>query len=415
MTWLAIEEPGMQAFILRLIHASFNVFSLVIGYRLALLAGGVRGARLSFALLALSWLMPFISVRTFSFNLALPFLLGAVWIARYSLFSMKRASFIAGFVASISILLYPPILVFWLPYVFITLFLGKPIRFFALILSTILGIEIIHLLVSHSFLINLSEWNSFIQMTGIRPWQVNFQALRALVILGLVLGPPLGFFVIYGFLRLQRFTIRMSVPALVCVVGSIFSVDPIGMLVAAFPFIVITGSQSWMEVVEKHLKPSRQIIYYLTVGYFWIFNILLLVWFSTVAPHKQEIDFMRYLGKKAGYQTVWVEQTSQPNSQPLPRFYCSQKLSIDYLRNADKLPAIVDSSNLMHKTAWVIFRGEENLKNRLLNVYNLFPALSFEAIFRPGITERYFRQFMGLPSGTLILYYNDYYKNSSIP
>ncbi len=134
------------------------------------------------------------------------------------------------------------------------------------------------------------------------------------------------------------------------------------MLVAAFPFIVITGSQSWMEVVEKHLKPSRQIIYYLTVGYFWIFNILLLVWFSTVAPHKQEIDFMRYLGKKAGYQTVWVEQTSQPNSQPLPRFYCSQKLSIDYLRNADKLPAIVDSSNLMHKTAWVIFRGEENLK-----------------------------------------------------
>lgn len=380
MTWLAIEEPGMQAFILRLIHASFNIFSLVMGYRLALLAGGIRGARLSFALLALSWLMPFLSVRTFSFNLALPFLLGAVWIARYSLLSMKGASFIAGFVASISILLYPPVLIFWLPYVFITIFLGKPIRFFALILSTFIAIEIIHLLVHNAFLTNLSEWLSLLQMTGIRPWHINYQALRALLILGFVLGPPLGFFVIFGFFRLQRFTIRMSIPALVCMVGSIFSVDPIGMLVAAFPFMVITGSQSWMEIVENRLKPSRQIIYYLTFGYFWIFNFILLVWFSTVAPHKQELDLMRYLGKKVGYQTLWVEQTSQPRSQPLPRFYCSQNLSIDYLCNSNEIPAIVDYSSLMDKTAWVVFRGEEDLKNRLLNAYNLFPALSFEAI-----------------------------------
>ena len=50
MTWLALSEPDMQALILRLIHALFNIFSLVIGYRLALLAGSVRGARLSFAL-----------------------------------------------------------------------------------------------------------------------------------------------------------------------------------------------------------------------------------------------------------------------------------------------------------------------------------------------------------------------------
>lgn len=410
MAWFTIRAPETQALILRFIHALFNIISLIIGYRLARLAGSEKGARLSFALLALSWLMPFISVRTYSFNLALPFLLGAVWLARHSLLVARRTSFLAGWVAAVSIMLYPPVLVFWIPYVFITLLLGKPIRFLGLAATTLMGLELLNWLVNRQWFIQSADWLALLRQTGIHLWVINPFALKALIILGLVLGPPLGFLVLYGFFRIQKYTLRMSLPALVCLVGTLFSTDPLGLLVAAFPFIVITGSQSWMEVVQIRLPASRRGIYYVALGYFWIFNTVLLVWFSTVSPRKQELDAMRYIGRHPDYNLIWVEQTAQTKVDPLPSFYCGREVNF-YYQNAP----LADSSyertiKLIPQVACVIFRGDENLKQRMTQTYQLFPALSFEAVFRPGITEKYFRRWMGLPTGTLIVYHNDYFK-----
>lgn len=411
----SINEPALQAFLLRLIHALFNIMSLIIGYRLALLAGSVRGARLSFALMALSWLMPFLSVRTFSFNLALPFLLAAVWVARYSLFSLRRTSLLAGMIASMAIMLYPPILVFWVPYVIITFLLGKPIRFAALIVGTLIGIELLHLLANQSLILRPVDWVPLLQMTGLKPWDINGQAFKALFILGLVLGPPLGFFVIYGFFRLQKYTLRMSLPAIFCLAASIFSVDPLGLLVAAFPFVVITGSQSWMEIVENHMKPSRQLSYFAAVGYFWLLNGFLLIWFSAVAPRKQELEAMRYIGQIPEYHVVWIEQTSQPNLDPLPMFYCGRKMVFSYIRTPLPSQSFYEYLMDVRETACIVFRGEEELKNRLLNAYTMFPALSFEAVFRPGMTEKFFRNILGWPSGTLVIYHNDYFRKKRKP
>ncbi|MGC8865159.1 MAG: hypothetical protein ACP5O2_05490 [Bacteroidales bacterium] len=410
MAWLTVKEPQTQALILRFIHALLNIVSLVIGYRLARLAGSEKGARLSFALLGLSWLMPFISVRTYSFNLALPFLLGAVWLARHSLLAARRTSFLAGWVAALAIMLYPPVLVFWIPYVLLTFLLGKPIRFLGLALTTLLGLELLNWLVSGKWLIHSVDWMVLLHQTGIRLWDINAFALKALLILGLVLGPPLGFLVLYGFLRIQKYTIRMSLPALVCLVSTVFSSDPLGMLVAAFPFIVITGSQSWMDIVQHRMPASRKGWYYLAVGYFWTFNTILLVWFSTVSPRKQELEAMRYLGRHADYQLVWVEQSSQSGLEPLPSFYCGRDIKFIYQRNLSSDTLFQLSNDTMHKVACVIFRGDENLKSRITRTYSLFPALSFEAIFKPGPTEKYFRKWMHLSSGTLVLYHNDYFK-----
>lgn len=410
IAWFTISEPEMQALILRFIHALFNIISLVIGYRLALLAGNERGARLSFSLLALSWLMPFLSVRTYSFNLALPFLLGAVWLARYSLLSARRASFLAGWVAALAIMLYPPVLVFWIPFIIITLLLGKPLRFFALVATTLMGLEILHWLVNKQWITHASDWLALLRQTGIHLWEINPFALKALLILGLVLGPPLGFLVLYGFLRIQRFTLRMSLPALVCLVGTLFSTDPLGLLVAAFPFIVITGSQSWMDIVQHRMPESYKGWYYLAIGYFWIINTILLIWFSTVAPRQQELEAMRYIGRHSNYQFIWVEQTSLSSLEPLPVFYCGRKVEfhyqIDYLNDS----LLQNYFDKIHSVACVVFCGEEDLKSRLTLSYQLFPALTFEAVFRPGITEKFFRWWMNLPSGTLVVYHNDYFK-----
>jgi hypothetical protein len=81
--------------IIRLIHAFFSIISLLFGYRLARQRRQKRDI-LSIFFLSFAWIIPFISVRTYAFNLAMPFIIMAVWLARISLKKYYFTSFLGG-------------------------------------------------------------------------------------------------------------------------------------------------------------------------------------------------------------------------------------------------------------------------------------------------------------------------------
>ncbi len=416
MQSLNIISPHSQMLIIRLIHAFFSIISLLFGYRLARAAGDKRGTYLAFSFLSFAWIIPFISVRTYAFNLAMPFIIMAVWLARISLKKYYFTSFLGGLAGGLSIAFYPYAAVYWLIFILFTLVIHKPRRFLLLLLGTwislFLSLWSIHLIEVSS---PLSVWTYLWQNLHPEQIAVNTSGWMGPVILALVLGPPLGFFVLFGFLRLRKDTIRIAAPALICFLVGTFFQNQFHQLVIAFPFIVITGSHGWRNFIEKGNSwvGRYKSLYYAMLGYFWTANSILLIWISTVAPHQPLIEALQYIGKTKKINTIVVVQPSSDFFEPIPVYYAGKSFQVKYISNSDDLDALnlfIQTHSSDSLPAYVLFLGENDLKQKVKLVSQILPYLSVEEIFKSGFTERQIRKILRQPtSGSVIVYKNNYF------
>lgn len=410
-----IVQPGEQMMVVRFIHVFFSFITLLAGYRLARAAGSAKGAMLAFWLLAFAWILPFISVRTHAFNLAIPFVVAGVWMARLSYRASVWLSALAGILAGAGVALYPYAAVYWVVFVLITLFHLKPLRFILLTAGTLVPVCLTGLWLEPANAGDIAASFDYIRLTLVsEPPALNPDFWIGPLVLALVLGPPLGFLVLAGFLRLRKDTLRISLPALVCLLAATAIRDQAGLLIVAFPFIVITGSQSWVQYLEKSCWLGRfRPAYYAGLGYFWILNMALMFWFATLKPRQPMLDAMQHLSKKDGIEAIAINRQGSGKPEPVPLYYAGKSLIVYCLDDtagidslADRIPGLKPSQI----PAAVLFFGDHELKQRLRNTYKAVPGLGFEARYKPGITEQSLRKLIRLPSsGSISVYRNEVY------
>ena len=416
MSSMNILTPRTQMLIIRIIHAIFSIITVLFGYSLAKASGNKRGAYLAFALLAFAWIIPFISVRNYAFNLAMPFIVMAVWLARVSLQKYYYLSFLGGLAGGLSIAIYPHAAVYWLTFILFTLFIKKPIRFLLLALGTWISL-LLSLWYIHQVPISspLTVWTYLWQNLYPEQIALNTSGWIGPLILALVLGPPLGFFVLFGFLRLRKETIRIAAPALVCFLIGTFLQNRYHQLFIAFPFIVLTGSHGWTDFIEKSKSWSSRYrsLYYAMLGYFWTANSILFIWISTVAPHQPLIDALEYIGKNPKVNVIVAVEPTSDFFEPVPVYYAAKSIQVKYISNAKDIDSLRNHIRMHSRDSlpgYVLFLGEKNLKQRIKTVSEIMPSLSVNAIFKAGFTERNIRRILHQPtSGSVIVYKNDYF------
>lgn len=422
MKLAGIVKPDEQMMLIRFVHAFFSLITVLTGYQLARAAGSQKGAMLAFWLLAFAWILPFMSVRTYAFNLAVPFVVAGVWLARLSYRGSAWLSALAGLTAGAGVALYPYAAVYWAVFVVITLFHLRPARFVLLAAGTFIPVYLAGLWLAAANWTDIPACFDYIRLTIVKDSLAFNPDFRAgPLVLVLVLGPPLGFFILAGFLRLRKDTIRISLPALVCLLAATLVRDQAGLLIVAFPFIVITGSQSWVKYLEKsrwldRLRPA----YYAGLGYFWILNMALMFWFATLKPRQPVVKAMRHLSTKEGIAAIAINQKGTGMPEPFPLFYTGTALQVYNLvtqSDIDSLAAFIRIEGPGAMPACVLFYGDHDLKQRLRDTYKAIPSSGFELRYKPGFTERKLRNLLRLPSsGSVAVYRNEmyqWYKNNS--
>ena len=326
----------------------------------------------------------------------------------------RRLSGVAGFFGGIAIALYPYASVYWLLFVVLTLILhGRWFRFLLLWLGTAIAMYLAGILLMPGAWNNPAECLSYLVPAYDHwQWALNDRFWAGPLVLVLVLGPPLGFFILAGFFRLRRDTLRIGLPALVCLLASVMMKDQYGLMIVAFPFVVITGSLSWMNQLEKSrwLEKFRP-VYYAGLGYFWVFNVMLMFWFSTLSPRKPVLDAMRFAGRQEEITTLVVNQQGLDRPVLFPAYYAGKPLKITYITSNEDIDSValcLSTAPPDQLPAYVMFYGDENLKQRILDTYEAVPASGFTGIYRPGFTERMLRRWLDTPlSGSVVIYRND--------
>ncbi|MDX2136408.1 MAG: glycosyltransferase family 39 protein [Saprospiraceae bacterium] len=80
LEWCGVEDPRLKTLILRLLQAAYSLLAVFYTYKLVLHWSDERRAREAGLLVALLWLMPYISVRTLAEVVCIPPLLAATWV-----------------------------------------------------------------------------------------------------------------------------------------------------------------------------------------------------------------------------------------------------------------------------------------------------------------------------------------------
>jgi len=80
LEWLGIVDAQIKMYAVRLLHAAFSLIAVVLAYRITLHLYNKNAARMAGLLVAVLWIMPFLSVRNLVEVVCIPPLMYAVWL-----------------------------------------------------------------------------------------------------------------------------------------------------------------------------------------------------------------------------------------------------------------------------------------------------------------------------------------------
>ena len=388
---IGVYDPQDKMFVVRLLHALYSLLVVYFGYKIAAVLSDESTAKKAGLVLALFWVLPFLSVRDLIEVVCIPPLMAGFYYALTSRENMRNA-FTAGLWFAIAF-------AFRYQTLLITGSVGLVFMFrreYRQMLWCALGFVLSAIVVQGS--VDIFAWGypfaSFIEYvrynathgedytTG--PWY-NY----ILLMMGALL-PPLSFFLLFGFLKNWRKTIVILAPVLVFfVLHSYFPNKQERFILPVLPAILLLGVIGWEEHVKgsqfwsRHKAGAKR----LWIA-FWAINIILLVPFSTYYGKKSRVEAMYALYGKPQDGLLLVGGrvgTSQP-----PFFYCGKYPVTFYEINDDARLSEVKTelAGTSVQVSHVIFFGAEDLDKRIRNIESrLGLTLSLEKRTDPSFLD----------------------------
>jgi hypothetical protein len=368
---VGMTDPQAQMYVIRLVHAVYSLLVVFFGYKIAETLSNREVAKKAGLILALFWVIPFLSVRTLVEAICIPPLMGGLFYSLKSRESLRNA-FIAGLWFALAFTFrYQTLLIsgtvgglfllsrefrqlFWLIAGFVLLALlvqgtadtlawGYPFASF---------MEYVRYNMAHGEEYTTGPWYNYILLVS-----------GALI-------PPMSFLLLYGFFRNWRKTLLIFLPVLVFfVLHSYFPNKQERFILPVLPAILVLGVVGWEEVVAKsaywakHPKTLRR----LWIA-FWALNIILLLPFSTYYGKQSRIEAMYALHGKPVTGLILAGGkvgTSQPpffyaGTYPVPYFEVNSREDLQEMK--------AELQTFPVRFSHVIFFGQEDLEQRVRNL-----------------------------------------------
>ncbi len=430
--FFGISDPKTLMLINRLFHAVFSLLIVFYGIKITEYLSNRKNAVTVGWLLALLWIMPFLSVRNLVEVTAIPFLMAGVWLA---LRDRHRSSlFFAGLLVGMAIAFRYQVGIFAVgmaAYYFFKWHWNQFILFCLGVLTTFAITQgmVDYLIWGYPF----AEFMGYVIYNSNQGPQympnTNY-FMYFLVVFGVLLV-PFGLLVARGFFSFPKQQFWVFVPAgIALILGIYFPAYQLYWIFAVVGIVFVYGALGklknipsiWMLylptiffILFHTFYPNRQERFVLTVlplviligvvGYhtlkstnfwdkswkiswkiFWIINIPLLLFTSFTSSKISRVNAMYSLSKeKVTGKAILLEASGNANTSMMPRYYANEwYLGISEREEATQ-PLLVKEGN---RFDFIFFFGEDDLEKRIADYKEIYPKMELLEKCEPSTLDK---------------------------
>ena len=410
-----ITNPQTVMFIIRILHGAFSLTTVYLGFKITEKLSDKKTAGTIGLILALLWLIPFVSVRNLVEIVCIPFLMYSTWLLVKEHTSKKvlLIALLSGFVIGIAFSVRYQTILFAGGLGLSLLILKRwkeaivfGIGYLASVALIQGGLDIFMYGKPFMALHDYVEYNVIhARDYFISPWY-NY----ILLILGILI-PPVSIFIFYGFLRTWKKYVLIFLPTMVFFAfHSYFPNKQERFILPVLSFIIILGIVGWNEfLINSSFWEKRKKFIHGSWVFFWVLNTILLLIISTTYSKRAKVEAMMYLSRYENINTIMYNSYRAYSNVMCPRSYLGQwvkerNITSDLPIETLKSYVITDKA---YQPRFILFFEEVDLDKRIAETKELFPNIVFEKKFEPGFIDRVMHWLNPInANGTIILYRN---------
>lgn len=382
---LGVDNPNTKMLLVRLIHAFYSMFIVLLGYKITLIVSNRKNAETVGWILAIFWIFPMLSVRNLIEYVCIPPLMYATFLILKYQNSNKFFNFIGiGFIAGIAFSFRFQTILFIGGMGLVLLIqkeFNKAIMFIiGAFVSFVLLQGAVDYFIWHKPFVEFLEYTNYnLHHSGEYPNGPWYS--YSLLILGLFIL-PLSFYLIWGNYYIFRKYLMLSLPWFIFFVfHSYFPNKQERFVLPAIPFFIIGGVVGWNEFFSKSsFWSNKHNLYKRTLIWIVYFNFFLLCFLTPASTKISKVRVMNYFRERGGVSHFALETTQMWGSVLLPRYYqggWNLPYTITQEFNAQQL---FDSVEVLNKPrpSHVVFAEPKDLEKRVSLVKVQVKDLIFE-------------------------------------
>lgn len=385
MKFLGVADPKILMLINRLLHALFSVLIVSFSIKITEKISNKRNAVTVGWMLALLWMIPFLSVRNLVEITCIPFILWSIWLMLKD--EKKRSFLLAGIMMGLAVSFRYQVGVFAVGFAAVYFFQWKWARF--LLFST--GVLIVFALTQG--LVDYLIWGyPFAEFIGYATYNANEGTeyipnnnyfMYMLVLMGSCLA-PLGLLLGFGFFRSAKKYFYIFIPVLLFILfHSFYPSKQERFIFPVLPLFVILGVLGYQFIIEKNIW---QKIWNFSWKFFWILNIPLLLVVSTAYSKKSRVESMYYFYESGEVpKKILLEATGETGISMVPKFY-SGEWYFGALERTDTAQLLTVYPNYAYDH--ILFFGERDLEKRIEDYRALYPDMTLQKKCNPSLVDQ---------------------------
>lgn len=385
MKFLGVADPQILMFFNRLLHGLFSILIVYFSIKITEKISDKKSAVTVGWVLALLWMLPFLSVRNLVEMTCIPFILWSVWLMIKN--ENKLNFLLAGLMMGMAVSFRYQVGVFALGFAAVYFFQWKWSRFLLFSAGVVLVFSLTQGLVDYLI------WGyPFAEFIGYATYNANEGTeyipnsnyfMYVLVLMGSCLA-PLGLLLGFGFFRSAKKYFYIFIPVLLFILfHSFYPSKQERFILPVLPLFVILGVLGYEFIIDK--KNWRK-IWNFSWKFFWILNIPLLLVVSTAYSKKSRVESMYYFYESGEVpEKILLEATGDAGVSMAPRFYSGEW----YFGTLER----IDTTQLMtvypnYQYDYILFFGSRDLEKRVADYKVLYPEMELRKKCEPSFVDR---------------------------
>jgi hypothetical protein len=388
MKFIGVVDPKILMLINRLIHALASMVVVLYGIKITEKLSNKETATKVGWILAVLWIMPFISVRNLVEVAALPFLIYGVWllIKNEKLFNFLVSGLFIGMAVSFRYQIGVFALGIAAYYFFKWQF--KPFLLFSV------GVLIVFALTQG--LIDYFIWGyPFAEFIGYVTYNMkegtgylpNHNYFMYFIVLTGSLFVPLGILVMVGFFKSYKKYALLFIPTMAFILfHTLYPNRQERFVLSVLPFFVILGVMGYQLFKESK---TREKLWKISLIAFWVLNIPFLFFSMTMYSKKSRVEAMYHLyNNSIGKEAILLEGSADGRTSMMPKFY-AKSWYCSFSDRTDTAQHLL--VNPISEYDYIFFFDEKDLQKRIKQYKAIYPNMSLDKKCEPSAVDKLLR------------------------
>lgn len=381
MKAIGVVDPSILMMINRFIHALASMFVVVYGIKITEKLSNPKNAKIVGWLLALLWIMPFVSVRNLVETAAIPFIVLGVWLAirERKMIDFLWAGFLLGFAVSFRYQI--GVFAIGMAAIYFFQFKWKPFFLFCAGVLIVFGLTqgLVDFFIWGRPFAELITYVVYNMNEGTAYLQNQNYFMYFLVLIGSLLF-PFGLLMFAGFIRSWKKYMILFVPTLIFILfHTIYPNRQERFILSVLPFFIILGVIGFDLFKQTNFKEKAWKYSWII---FWILNIPILLFASTMYSKKSRVEAMRELyANEMHNEHILLEGTASGSVSMMPKFY-AKEWHCAFNNRTDSTALIIPEES--DKFDYIFFFDEEKLAKRISNYKAIYPNMQLAKKCNPS-------------------------------